>query len=53
LAAVNLGAAFVALGQMRKAVPLDAPLNAKTAAKCPRATVAQWLGPQRAVQGRA
>jgi monoamine oxidase len=44
LAAVNLGAAFVAQGQMCTAVPLDAPWNAKMAAKWNRTTAAQWLG---------
>ena len=42
--AINLGVAFAALGQMCKAVPLDAPWNAKKAAKWDQITVAQWLG---------
>jgi monoamine oxidase len=36
--------AFAALGQMCKAVPLDAPWNAKKAVKWDRITVAHWLG---------
>ena len=53
MAAVNLGAAFVALGQMCKAVPLDAPWNAKKAAKWGQDNGGAVVGPQRAVQGRA
>ena len=41
----------LALGQMCKAVPLDAPWNAKKAAKWDQITVAQWLG--RNVRSRA
>jgi hypothetical protein len=53
LAAVNLGAAFVALAQMCTAVPLDAPWNAKMAAKWNRINGGAVVAPQRAVQGRA
>ena len=42
-AAVNLGAAFVELGQMCKSIPLEAPWNAKKAAKWDQITLAQWL----------
>lgn len=39
----NLGAAFVELGQMCKSIPLEAPWEAKKAAKWDRITLAQWL----------
>jgi monoamine oxidase len=42
-ASVNLGTAFLELGQMCKAIPLEAPWNAKKAAKWDQTTVAQWL----------
>jgi monoamine oxidase len=42
-ASVNLGAAFVELGQMCKSIPLEAPWEAKKAAKWDRITLAQWL----------
>ena len=42
-ASVNLGAAFLELGQMCKSIPLEAPWEAKKAAKWDRITVAQWL----------
>jgi monoamine oxidase len=42
-ASANLGTAFLELGQMCKAIPLDAPWNAKKAAKWDQTTVAQWL----------
>jgi monoamine oxidase len=35
-ASANLGTAFLELGQMCKAIPLDAPWNAKKAAKWDR-----------------
>jgi len=36
VASANLGTAFLELGQMCKAIPLDAPWNAKKAAKWDR-----------------
>ena len=48
---VTLGAAFTLLGQMCKAVPLDAPWSAKNAAKWDQVTLAQWL--TRNVRSRA
>ena len=42
-AAVNLGAAFVELGQMCKSIPLEAPWEAKNAEKWDQITLATWL----------
>ncbi|OSC41882.1 flavin monoamine oxidase family protein [Mycobacterium decipiens] len=42
-ASLNLGAAFLELGQMCKSVPLEAPWEAKKAQKWDRITLAQWL----------
>ena len=42
-ASLNLGAAFLELGQMCKSVPLEAPWEAKNAQKWDRMTLAQWL----------
>ncbi|ORC00499.1 monoamine oxidase [Mycobacterium persicum] len=42
-ASLNLGAAMFEIGQMCKTVPLEAPWEAKKAAKWDRMTLAQWL----------
>ena len=42
-ASLNLGAVFLELSQMCKSIPLDAPWEAKNAAKWDRMTLAQWL----------
>ncbi|KZS69492.1 monoamine oxidase [Mycobacterium kansasii] len=42
-ASLNLGAAMFEIGQMCKTIPLDAPWEAKKAAKWDRMTLAQWL----------
>ncbi|MEU7630300.1 flavin monoamine oxidase family protein [Nocardia sp. NPDC049220] len=42
-AAMNLGAAMLELGHMCKAIPLDAPWEAKEAEKWDRVSLAQWL----------
>ena len=42
-ASLNLGTAMLELGQMCKAVPLEAPWTTKKAAKWDQTTVAQWL----------
>lgn len=42
-ASANLGTAFLALQQMCKSIPLDAPWNAPKAQKWDRMTLAQWL----------
>ena len=43
-AAANLGAVFVELGEMCKTIPLDAPWEAKKAAKWDSISLAKWLG---------
>jgi monoamine oxidase len=43
LASLNLGAAFLALSQMCKAVPPEAPWTANKAVKWDRVTVSHWL----------
>jgi monoamine oxidase len=40
---LNLGTAFLELGQMCKTIPLEEPWNAKKATKWDQTTVAQWL----------
>jgi monoamine oxidase len=42
-AVVNLGAAFLELGQMCKSIPLDAPWQAKNAEKWDQISLARWL----------
>ncbi|MFC9552780.1 flavin monoamine oxidase family protein [Rhodococcus sp. NPDC056960] len=42
-AAANLGAVFVELGEMCKTIPLDAPWEAKKAAKWDSISLAKWL----------
>lgn len=42
-ASVNLGASFFGISQLCKSIPLDAPWQAKNAAKWDRRTLAQWL----------
>ena len=42
-ASLNLGAGFFELSQLCKSVPLEAPWEAKKAAKWDRMTLAQWL----------
>jgi monoamine oxidase len=39
----NLGAVFLELGQMSKSIPLEAPWEAKNAAKWDQITLAKWL----------
>ncbi|MFC0448455.1 flavin monoamine oxidase family protein [Rhodococcus jostii] len=43
-AAANLGAVFVELGEMCKTIPLEAPWEAKKAAKWDSISLAKWLG---------
>ncbi|MDV7086347.1 FAD-dependent oxidoreductase [Rhodococcus sp. IEGM 248] len=43
-AAANLGAVFVELGEMCKTIPLEAPWEAKKAAKWDAISLAKWLG---------
>jgi len=42
-ASLNLGAGFYGINQLCKSIPLDAPWQAKNAAKWDRMTLAQWL----------
>jgi monoamine oxidase len=42
-AIANLGAGLLELGQMCKAIPFEAPWNAKKAAEWDRITLAEWL----------
>jgi monoamine oxidase len=42
-ASLNLGAGFFGISQLCKSIPLDAPWEAKNAAKWDRMTLAQWL----------
>jgi monoamine oxidase len=42
-ASLNLGAGFFGISQLCKSIPLDAPWEAKDAAKWDRMTLAQWL----------
>jgi monoamine oxidase len=42
-ASLNLGAGFYGINQLCKSIPLDAPWEAKNAAKWDRMTLAQWL----------
>ena len=51
-AAANLGTAFLEFGQLCKGIPLEAPWQAKNAAKYDRISLAKWLSGHPAVQGR-
>lgn len=42
-ASLNLGAGFYGISRLCKSIPLDAPWEAKNAAKWDRMTLAQWL----------
>jgi monoamine oxidase len=42
-ASANLGAVFLELGQMSKSIPVEAPWEAKNAAKWDQITLAKWL----------